>query len=297
MNVNNNMKFNLSPIRILIIYLMLMMLMFSCSFARFDVLLWLIFVRNFALIFATSYAIYRALLFFKKTSPTRWEHRVITTSILFLLLDPMYPWWVFLLLGVLTEASQRMIRLPTGPLMNPAAFGLLVVSFLGYYPAWMGTSFAPRIPLIEGGISIAMLLTLPLGGYVAYKYKKLPIVGAFLIVFAICYFLFIQSNPFFLIVEGTVAFFALVMLVEPKTSPVLMKEQLIYAISLGILIPLTLKFYFVEPYCGPLIVANSLFNLYRNRNFIRSKFKKNPATPVAAPNLPQPPNTSATIPS
>lgn len=280
------MKLNLSPIRILIFYLIVMMLISSCSFALFSAPLWFSQIRNFVLIFAAAYGTYRALLLTKKITPTRWEHRVITTSILFLLIDPFFPWWIFPLLGVLTEVLQRFIRLPTGPLMNPAALALFLVSIFGYAPAWMGTSFSPRIPIVSGGMSVAMFLTVPLAGYVAYKYKKLPIVATFVVVFALCYALFIQANPLFLVIEGTVAFFALVMAVEPKTSPVLRNQQIVYGLALGVLIPIAIKFYFIEPYCGPLILCNLVFNLYRNRNYLKSKWAPKSPTPISTPTPP-----------
>jgi hypothetical protein len=267
------MKINLSPIRILIYYLTILMVVGSFSQAGTSYTLWFVQFRNFVLLLGGGYAVYRLLLLTKKITPTRFEHRYITSAILLLLFYIDYPWYLFLGLGVGAEVLQRFIRVPTGPLMNPAALVTMVAAYLKFYPLWWGASFAPRIPILSDGVSIAVFLTVPFGVYVAYKYRKLKIVGAFMLAFLIAFVLILRRSPLFNLLEGTLFFFALVMAIEPKTSPVLLKEQLLYGVALGVLIPLAIKFHFVEPYSGPLILSNLIFNLYRNRNWLRKKFQ------------------------
>jgi hypothetical protein len=127
--------------------------------------------------------------------------------------------------------------------------------------------------ILEPGISVAILLTLPVAGFVAWKYKKLQIVAAALTTFSLFYILIIRANPLFLIIEGTLAFFFLVMTVEPKTSPVLLSHQLICGGSLGILMVVALTLALPEPSCIPLLVCNGAFNLYRNRKWMMSKLQ------------------------
>lgn len=282
MKINDNMKINLSPISLLTYYLTVLMLIGSLSQVEtsFD---FVFLLRNFLLLFGGGYGVYRIFLLLKKTAVTRFEHRFITSAILFLLFYFDNPWYVFLGVGMGAEVLQRIVRLPTGPLMNPAALITTIATLLGFYPSWWGASFSPRIPLVEGGMSVAALLTIPFGVYVAYKYRKLKIVGGFFAAFTLAYLAFLQTNPLFILIEGTVLFFALVMLVEPKTSPVQLKEQLIYGAAVGLLIPLALKIHFAEPYAGPLILCNLLFNVYRNRKYLFLKL--DPRQKVESPPL------------
>lgn len=287
MKYTSYMKKILSPIRILVGYLSLLALFATFSWSAFSLADWAINLWHFLLLLAASSLVYWLILKFRLSRPTRWEHRVITILILFLLFDPLLPWWVFLLLGGVTELIQRIIRVPTGPLVNPAAMGAVVVSLLGYLPGWWGASFSPRLSLLPGGISIAMLLTLPLAGYVAWKYRKLLIAVVGLSALGITYWLLFQRNPLFLIFEGTLAFFFLVMVVEPKTSPVQRNQQLIYGVAMGILTVVGLKLKLVEPYCIPLIGCNAVFNLYRNLQWVKTKLQVNQNPPSKVETTPQ----------
>lgn len=276
------MKLNLSPIRILIYYLILLMLIGSLSQAGLSLNLWFVQIRNFALLFGGAYGLYRILLPTKRIAPTRWEHRFITSAILFLLFYLDSPWYVFLGLGIGVEALQRFIRLPTGPLMNPAGLATVISALFGFGPLWWGASFSPRLD-IAGGISIAVFFTIPFGAYVAYKYRKLKIVGAFVVAFTLAFLLLMRSIPTFILLEGTILFYVLVMVVEPKTSPVMRNDQLIYGGAIGILVALAIKFSFFEPYAGPLILCNLIFNLYRNRKYLAKKFGGSPNSSVPLP--------------
>jgi len=257
------MKKWLVPIRILILYLGLLAVGATWSWARADGEIWSAAILNLSILLTSGYLLYRGLLKLGAIKLTRWEHRVITSLILFLLFDPTTPWFVFLGMGILCELGQRFIRMQTGPIFNPAALTTLIVCFWGYYPVWAGASFSPRLPLVEGGVSLAMLATLPVAGYVAHTYKKLPIVAAAGAVFTPLYFLVFKANPAFLVLEGTLAFFLLVMAVEPKTSPTSRKEQYLYGGVLGVFIIISQYTYAIEPYVISLLGVNALFQLYR----------------------------------
>src|SRR3989338_7140170 len=166
------------PIRFLVIFLVLLALGACFSFGSSDSAAWLILARNLVLLTASSYTLYFFCQKFRLTAPTRLEHRIITLLILFLLFDPQLPWWIFLVLGGATELLQRLIRTSSEPIFNPAALGGLALSFFGFAPSWWGVNYAPHFLLFGYDISIAMFLTLPFAGYVAYSYRKLAIVLA-----------------------------------------------------------------------------------------------------------------------
>ena len=244
-------------IHILGIYLFILSLAASIFWHQTDLLGYVTSLLHMFLLWGSGFLVYRTLLHFQKISPTRFEHRSITVCILFLLFDPLNAWWVFLLVGTATEVLQRVVRSLAGPIFNPAALGALVVSLLGFYPSWWGVNFAPRLPLLPGGVSSAVLLTLPVGIYVASQYRKLWIVVPTLLATALSYAIVFQKSPLFLVVEGTLLFFALVMVLEPKTSPVVKQDQLVFGSIVGLLLPLLLSIGFWEAYAGALLVANA----------------------------------------
>lgn len=275
-----------SPIRILLLYLGVLATAASWSWGGFVPSFWLTQVFHLGLLAIGSWIVYFALVKLNLAKPTRWEHRVITGLILFMLFDPGIPWYGFLTLGVITELIQRLLRVPTGPLLNPAAAGASVATFLGFYPTWWGVSFSPRFELFEGGMSIAMLLTLPIAGYVAHKYKKLPIAAAMLLTFTLAYVVILRMSPVFVLLEGTLAFFLLVMVIEPKTSPALPTQQWLYGGLLGLLVVLSIKWWWLEPYSMALLVVNVIFNLYKNQKLLLMKLR-----PAAAPAATLPPQS------
>lgn len=284
----------LSPIRILLLYLVVLAIAGSVSWQGLDLLFWLNQGLHFALLFGGGWLTYQALLKAKLGRPTRWEHRAITCLILFLLFDPTISWTAFLGIGIATELLQRLIRVPTGPVFNPAALGASIATLAGFFPAWWGVSFAPRLPLFEGGMSVAMLLTLPIAGYVAHTYKKLPIAGALLVTFTLAYIVVLKMSPVFVLLEGTLAFFILVMALEPKTSPVLRGQQLAYGGILGALLVLSIKWGWHEPYSMALLVVNLIFNVYKNHKILLMKWRQ-PTVAQPVPATPPTPPTSTVV--
>ncbi|MEX0896186.1 MAG: hypothetical protein WDZ94_04635 [Patescibacteria group bacterium] len=258
------MKKWLTPIRILLLLLLILCLGAIISWKGWDNLeTWIIASRNILLISGASSLVHYGLLLTKRIKPTRWEHRAITNLILFLLFDPLLPWYAFVIIGGVTELAQRLIRLPTGPVFNPAALGVLLVSFFGFLPGWWGMSFAPRLDVIEWGMSISMLFVLPIAGYIVSRYRKLTLAISATIFFAITYLAILQYNPLFILLEGTWAFFILVMAVEPKTSPAMLSRQIMYGAIIGILAVVGLRFGLFDAFVFALLVANGLHQLDR----------------------------------
>jgi hypothetical protein len=283
-----------SPVRLLSLFLFFLSIAATISWARLDVMTWFVCVRNALLIIGSGWLVYRALLPTKKIKPTRWEHRVITGLILFLLFDPLLPWYFFPIIGIVTEVAQRFIRVATGPIFNPASLGVFVMSFFGFLPGWWGASFSPRIPvpfLDINGISIASVFVVPIAGYIAHKYKKLPIAITAAAVFAVLYLIVYQSNPAIILLEGTLAFFLLVMAVEPKTSPVIFKEQLAFGTVICLFIILGIHFGMFDPYVFALLVANALLQIYRYIQ--KKKMLAKAAVAQSAPSPATPPFTPA----
>lgn len=266
-----------APIRILILYLAGLALLASWNWAGVAPVFWLRQLIHLFLLVVPGWLLYRTLLWRQVVQPTRWEHRAVTALILFLLFDPIFSWWVFLTAGLTAEVLQRLLRVPSGPLLNPAAAAAVVLGWLGSYPTWWGTNFGYRLPVVEGGISLVVILTVIVAGYVAAQYKKLDIVWTAAMGFGLSYWITAARAPWPLLLEGTFAFFVLVMALEPKTSPALPTQQRLYGLALGVVVGLILKAtslgWPAEPFIWGLLFTNLGFNLYRHRLWLRSRFQ------------------------
>lgn len=275
------MKLWLQPIRILLLYLVVLAVTGTTSWAWNSPQVLLQNLLELLLLFAGYKITHLALVKLKKIQVTRWEHQVITCLILYLLFTAEYPWYAYLIIGALTEVMQRVFRLPTGPLANPAGLAVATVAFAGYFyqwtgfmgwfPLWWGASFAPRLPLIDGGMSIAALLTIPVAGWVAYKYKKQWIVLTATITLVLLFFFVLNRSPWFVLLEGTFAFFLLVMAIEPKTSPIMRNQQILYGITLSTLVVMAIHFSWYEAYSMALVIANLIFTIWKNKALLFRK--------------------------
>lgn len=274
------MKKNLLPIHILLLFLIFLTIWSTVFWNGTDITSWILSLKNFVLLGLAGLCVRFGIRYLIDDSyKPRLEHRLITTLILFLLFDALTPWWIFITLGVVTELIQYFFRSPLGPIVNPAAAGALVLSLFGYLPLWWGVNPPPRFPLFGIEISVIAWITALGAGYVVHRYRKLPIAVATLLGFIISYVLFFQQNPSYFILEGTLLFFILVMVCEPKTSPVPRTEQILYGTLVGSLVPLGLYFHFLEASLIALLIGN----LYVSRRFFLkalSSFNKPPESVI-----------------
>ena len=251
------MKKPLLPIHILLLILGTLVLWSLTTWNSTHGEAWLTALSNLVLLtgagFGTRFAV-RSLI--DETYTPRLEHRLITVFILFLLFDILTPWWVFIILGIVTELAQYFLRTPMGPIFNPAALGTLLVSLFGYLPSWWGVNPPPRFPLFGIEVSLAAWLTAFGVGYVIYRYRKLAIIWSALGAAAVGYGIFLHTSPAYFLLEGTLLFFVLVMVCEPKTSPVPKRDQIIYGAMVGLLLPLGLSLHFIEASVIALLVGN-----------------------------------------
>ncbi|MDP4008454.1 MAG: hypothetical protein Q8P68_04665 [Candidatus Peregrinibacteria bacterium] len=123
------------------------------------------------------------------------------------------------------------------PIINPAVFALLVlVSVAALIPgmespfiSWWGASFKEPLALV-------LLLVWVLSGLNVWK--KWPLFVSFLVPYAALVY-FLQGEEFFefIFTSGTIFFFAAIMLIEPKTSPIKRNQQIICGILTAIVYP------------------------------------------------------------
>jgi hypothetical protein len=241
---------------------------------------------------------YVANYYFFKLKNVNYLHLVITGFILYLLLNPTNPLWVFFLAPAVTMATKWLLRYKGMPIFNPAALGLFITYFIGVllknsgvidsniFVSWWGASVHDT--LISKDIYATLITVIICLGFVYYAYKFRRHVLA--LTFLGVYLLFVAAQMWgdshsldltvsFLnfLVPSSLIFMACVMMIEPKTSPAYRNHQ----IFLGIVGALLLFFLrgtdriatIPLPEISIILILNLLnFYLFRvNRTFLMKK--------------------------
>lgn len=195
---------------------------------------------------------------------------VITSLILFLVLhygsgftDLIFP----LTATFIAITMKFFVEYKGFPVVNPVAAGVILSALvLAFIPglehpfaSWWGASY-------QGYLSLALMAVWMIGGL--YQWKKWHAVASFILVSVLG--LFIQgeglSSIAFSLTDATIYFYATIMLIEPKTSPFIPKEQIAYG-ALTALVLLALS-YWGAPYAElfALVTANLAFFGHRIRS-------------------------------
>ncbi len=152
----------------------------------------------------------------------------VTGLLIGLILSPTEPFWVIIVAALIASISKQFIALgPRRHIFNPAAFGIVVTSLIFRAPvAWWAVSWS-RIPII---ILVGAM------AYILWKVKRFYLPIAFLAVYFVV--LVYQSGlneALAILLDGTVALFALVMLPEPITSPVVGEFKILFGVIVAVL--------------------------------------------------------------
>lgn len=183
---------------------------------------------------------------------------LITGFILFLLIHPTGEGWGLFyafLLPLLALIQKFFFTLWGSPIVNPVAFAILLSSIVFHFIpgaeapfiSWWGASFGgPWIlegPGHLGSIAwVSHILILIWIFWGLPKWRKLPLFFSFLIAQALLFagMALLRGESFsFLaysfLADTTLYFFVSIMLVEPKTSPALYGQQIVYGIVAALL--------------------------------------------------------------
>ena len=199
---------------------------------------------------------------------------VITGLILSLVADPYAPWFQILVICVAAIGTKHFLRITGRHMFNPAAIGLLTGWIIyGIHPSWWGPSlYTPGTFTVPN--TIIFLSFLPLAFVSCYKYKRFYIVISFLFLFVILRLLIFPSTSlpsvFSLIISPGMVFYAVVMLVEPRTSPVGKSRQVLYGLFVALVLTVLvyvvgnsnpeINSYFPDLSIVSLLVGNLLFS-------------------------------------
>lgn len=184
------------------------------------------------------------------------------------LLTQNLQWYIYVLAGAIAILSKHLIKFQQKHIFNPANFGVLLVSIIfGVSHTWW--------------ISSTLILVLIFGIFIIWRLRRLDLGFSFLL----SYYLINSilelakgaqfSEIYYTIINGGVIyFFAMFMLIEPKTNPA--KNRIVYGILVAILF-IVLHLY-IPRHDLPLALAigNVLVPILNKFNF---EFKKKEPRP------------------
>ncbi len=198
-----------------------------------------------------------ARLFKAKSNP---ESQFITGFILSLLIGPLGlgPNLLFLsLAAVAAMASKYLISLGRRHILNPAASGVLVTALLvGNSASWWVGNLWLNLFVVLGGVVMI------------HKIRKFHLILSFLITYALLILATSNFAGITTIFYSPILFFVFVMLVEPLTSPQVMRLRIYYGIFIAVVLAFYQKFLNV-PYTLELsLVTGNIFGRIINPNFL-----------------------------
>lgn len=165
-----------------------------------------------------------------KSKKLYWPSASVVTGLLIgLIMAPTEPIWIIAVATLAAFVSKRFIG--TGirqHIFNPAAFGIMAVSMAFAVPvAWWAVAWG-QLPL---------LILIPAMVRILWRMKRIWLPATFLLVYIIYYFpIFLPTAIPRLILDGTLMLFALVMLSDPTTSPVVGRSKYIFGAAVAVIV-------------------------------------------------------------
>ncbi len=190
---------------------------------------------------------------------------IITGLFIGSLLNPGAHIYIIIIASIIAILSKHIIKIDKKQIFNPAAFGLVVSYFLFKSGAswWSASSVLSNFSF---GIPLEIII---LGILICYRIKRLKTVFVFLLFYNVIFFLtgmqLVLKNPIALL-NPLVLFFAFLMLIEHRSSPLTVKSGAVYGIIVAVMA-------FVLLYYVPgmfLLLALLVGNAF---NFVNNKFK------------------------
>jgi len=205
-----------------------------------------------------------AVLYFRTKAWQVTESSIITGLIIGFVLASDQPWWIFLVAAILAILSKYLIVFKKKHIFNPAALGIFLTLILcGASTQWNGTYL--WYILVPGGI------------YFAQRFGKLKVVISYLLVSLILFGAqaIAQRGSLGNVADYLSYFYIFVMVIEPKTSPVKPRGQIIFGAGIAALIFMLTEFganFDVELFS--LLVLNIVVLLINNNGTVSIFLKK-----------------------
>ena len=129
------------------------------------------------------------------------------------LLTQGLPWYIYVSACIIAVASKHLIKVHGKHIFNPANLGILLVFIIfSSYNSWWISS--PLIPVLIFGI------------FILWRLKRFDLAISFIAAYYIFHALIYRSFAN----QSTIFFFAMFMLIEPRTNPAAKKQRIFYGI-------------------------------------------------------------------
>jgi len=199
---------------------------------------------------------------------------VITSLIIFLILhygtgltDVLYP----MSATFIAITMKFFIEFKRSPIINPAVAGLLLTATIATllpnvneaFISWWGASF-------KGWLSLLIIAPWVIFG--VHKWRKMPTLISFLVVHMLLLVFRGEGIDFvkYTFTDSTIYFFAAIMLIEPKTSPIRSQDQVYYGIVAALL------YNILAGYSAPLFELFAIAGANLTALVLKPKRKENP---------------------
>ena len=155
---------------------------------------------------------------------------LLTGLIVAAILSPYQPWYVPAVTSAVAVVSKYLVRVHKANVFNPAALALIATYYLfDSEQSWWGA--LPDLP------SLAMIVLIVSGVYIANRLHKMPgvlaFLGAYYLIFTVESFVGapVRVAELFRAPDLHAAlYFAFFMVTDPPTSPVKVRDQIIYGV-------------------------------------------------------------------
>lgn len=205
-------------------------------------------VTGFGMAILFSVLIETSFLYFKTKKLQITDSSLTSGLIIGFVFASESPWWLFLVVSILSLGLKRLIRVHGKNLLNPAAAGIFLAVFLFKgYTEWKG--------------AYSWYFLVPTGLYLVYKIRKWELAAGY---FIMALLLFIPQTlkehvPITDVFGYFNYFFIFIMLIEPKTSPAKRWPKVFFGAGTALLIfILTNQGFRYEPELFALLVFNIL---------------------------------------
>ena len=145
------------------------------------------------------------------------------------LLTQGLPWYTYVSACIIAVASKHLIKVHGKHIFNPANFGILLVFIIfSSYNSWW--------------ISSPLILVLIFGIFLLWRLKRFDLAISFIAAYYIFHALMMSNMPMMMgnfyrsfANQSTIFFFAMFMLIEPRTNPAAKKQRIFYGILVALM--------------------------------------------------------------
>lgn len=201
---------------------------------------------------------------------------LVTGAIIGLIVNPNLPWYQIAIISAIAVASKQFLRSNNGHIFNPAAAGLIIGGIILKQPvSWWAVSFQNIFQGKPFIIVSFLILLAPLAISALRLGRHLTIISFLISHILLSQFASVQTTWSFqqlliTLFDPTLLFFSIVMLPEPRTSPVEKKRQVFYGVCVAIIISIIGRPFFTNLFLSwgvlpdqllfSLLIGNALFS-------------------------------------